>query len=325
MKPSLKKWKIGLSALLCVLLTTACERTSQEQAAPAEEQTASGQVVFETPGAAVDEMITLIEELDDARIEEVFGAGSLDLFRSGDEEADRADIERVREMVQADVVFDEYDENTLVAMFGESQWPWPIPLVREGEGWRFDTDEGRDELLNRRIGRNELWTLTALHELVEAQREYFYLAPQGSRVYAARFVSSEGNRDGLYWPTEEGEAPSPLGGLLAESDVRYADTPQPFHGYLYRILLKQGASAPGGEREYADEEGQLSDGFAVIAWPAKYGNSGVMTFMTNWRGLVYQKDLGADTDQQVETIDSFDPDESWTITPDTLEDSHLLE
>ena len=325
---NIKPWKISLSALASVLLLTACERAPETVAtepAPSETESSSGQVVFETPGAAIDEMVVLIEELDDARIEAVFGEGSLDLFRSGDEEADHEDIERIRQMIEVDVAFDEYDENTLVAQFGELQWPWPIPLVRDGNGWRFDTPAGREELLNRRIGRNELWTLTALHELVEAQREYHALAPEGTPTFAARFLSSEGARDGLYWPTEEDETPSPLGGLLAESDVRHADEPQPFHGYLYRILTSQGPSAPGGEKEFVNEEGNLTGGFAVIARPAKYGNSGVMTFITNHRGLVYQKDLGAETEALAEEITTFDPDVSWAPTPDTLEDSHLLE
>lgn len=325
MNPNIKPWKTGLSALACVLLLTACEQAPAPEAAPTETESSSGQVVFDTPGAAIDEMVVLIEELDDARIEAVFGEGSLDLFRSGDDEADHEDIERIRQMIKTDVAFDEYDENTLVAQFGESLWPWPIPLVREGDGWRFDTPAGRDELLNRRIGRNELWTLTALHELVEAQREYYFMAPEGAPAYAARFLSSEGSRDGLYWDTAEDEEPSPLGGLLAESDVRHAEEPQPFHGYLYRILTAQGESAPGGARDYNDEKGNLTGGFAVIARPAKYGNSGVMTFITNHRGLVYQKDLGENTEQLAEEIVSFDPDETWAPTPDTLEDSHLLE
>lgn len=312
--------KFGLAAVLCLLLAAACSRAPDGEVAQDSEAAASGQVVFETPGAAIDEMVRLIEERDDARIEAVFGSGSLNLFRSGDDEADRDDILRIKEMIEIDVAFDEFDANTLVALFGESQWPWPIPLVREGDGWRFDTDSGREELLNRRIGRNELWTLAVLHEVVEAQREYRNLAPDGEApAYAARFLSGKGQRDGLYWPTAEDETPSPLGGLVADSEVRHADEAQPFHGYYYRMLLKQGPNAPGGERDYASEEGRLTEGFAVIAWPAKYGNSGVMTFITDRKGLVYEKDLGEGTEQAVESIDSFNPDDTWIPTPDSME------
>ena len=285
-----------------------------------------GQIVFDTPGAAINEMVMLIEGRDDARLEAVFGPGSVELFHSGDDEADRQDILRIKAMIDIDVAFDEYDEDTLVALFGESGWPWPIPLVREGEGWRFDTPSGRDELLNRRIGRNELWTLTALHEIVEAQREYSREGRNGmAPSYAQRFLSTDGQQDGLYWLTAEEETPSPLGGLLAESDVRNSKEPQPFHGYHYRMLFKRGPDAPGGERNYIDEEGMMTGGFAVIAVPAKYGNSGVMTFITDQRGIVYQKDLGDDTEQAAESIDTFNPDESWMPTPDILEDTHILD
>lgn len=315
MNPRNKNWKISVTTILCLFLTAACERVSESQEEPA------GQVVFATPGAAIDEMLVLIEARDDARLEAVFGPGAPELFHSGDDEADREDILRVREMIEFDVAFDEYDEDTLVALFGESQWPWPIPLVREGDGWRFDTDSGREELLNRRIGRNELWTLTALHEIVDAQREYLRKMPNGGTpAYAQRFLSSEGQRDGLYWATEEDEEPSPLGGLLAESDVKHSVEPTPFHGYYYRLLLERGPDAPGGARSYIDEEGLMTGGFAVIAAPATYGNSGVMTFITDQRGVVYQKDLGEDTEQLAQNIESFNPDESWTPTADMFKD-----
>ena len=301
-----KKWTLGVATLLCLHLA-ACSKTTQ------------GPVVFETPEAAVSELAALIESHDDARIEAVFGEGSLELFRSGDEEDDRQDIERIKAMIETGVAFEEYDESTLIALFGDSEWPWPIPLVHVESGWRFDTASGREELLNRRIGRNELWTLTALHEVVDAQREYLMDGHDGNPpAYARRFLSSEGRRDGLYWPTEEGQALSPLGGLLAESDVAQAKPPEPFHGYFYRMLLSRGPNAPGGERSYIDDQGLMTGGFGVVAWPAKYGNSGIMTFVTNQRGIVYQKDLGENTELEVEAIQSFNPDESWIPTPDSM-------
>ena len=303
-----KKPTIGAIAVLCLVLVTACSR------APEVPQ------VFATPEAAVDEMVVLIENRDDVRIEQVFGPGSLDLFRSGDEEADHEDITRIAEMIKVRVAFEEYDENTVIALFGDAEWPWPIPLVRNGDGWSFDTAEGREELLNRRIGRNELWTLTALHEIVDAQREYRSEGRDGNPpAYAQRFLSSEGKHDGLYWPVEDGEEPSPLGSLLADSDVASSTEPEPFHGYYYRMLHGRGPNAPGGERSYLDDNGLMTGGFGVVAWPAKYGNSGIMTFVTNQRGLIFQIDLGEKTELLSEAIDSFDPDEKWTPESEVLD------
>ncbi len=201
---------------------------------------------------------------------------------------------------------------------GDNAWSWPIPLVRDGKGWRFDIVEGREELLNRRIGRNELWTLTALHELVGAQQEYLSVPRDGNLpAYAQKFRSSEGKHDGLYWSSEDEEELSPLGDLLAESDS-WGSEPHPFFGYFYRMLTSQGENAPGGVKNYLDETGLMTDGFAAVAWPATYGNSGIMTFVINQRGIVFQKDLGADTEQAVAAITSFDPDESWAPTGDTV-------
>jgi hypothetical protein len=221
-------------------------------------------------------------------------------------------------MIEQWVGFEDFDENTKIALLGEDAWSWPIPLVREGKGWRFDTDEGRDELLNRRVGRNELWTLTSLHEVVEAQREYQSEPRDGNPpAYAQRFRSTEGNHDGLYWPADDQSELSPLGELLAGSEA-WDDEPRPFQGYFFRILTSRSENAPGGEMDYMDDNGLLTRGYAVIAWPAKYGNSGVMTFMVNHRGLVFEKDLGPDTAQLAAAIESYDPDPTWAPTEDTL-------
>jgi len=294
----------GLALLAIALFLTGCARPDPG--------------LFDTPEAAMQALADLIGQHDDQRTEAIFGPGSVDLFRSGDEDADRADGERVKAMIEAGVEFEDFDENTKIALLGDDAWPWPIPLVRDGEGWRFDSAEGREELLNRRIGRNELWTLTALHEFVDAQREYRSQPRDGNPpAYAQRFRSTEGKHDGLYWPATGEADQSPLGELLAKSGARGSD-PQPFRGYFYRILTGQGASAPGGARDYLHENGLLTGGFAVVAWPAKYGNSGVMTFITNHRGLVYEKDLGAESEQAVAAIQVYDPDASWTPTGDTM-------
>jgi hypothetical protein len=272
-----------------------------------------------TPEEAVAAAASVAGTGDEKRVEEIFGPGSMDLFRSGDPEEDRKAALKVKELIAAKVAFDELDANTRVALFGEKAWPFPIPLVKKDGRWRFDTEAGRTELLNRRVGYNELSTLNSLHEYVNAQREYAAEGRDGNpRAYAQHFLSSEGKQDGLYWPAAEGEPESPLGDLLADASVDVSEGPQPFNGYYYRILTSQGKNASGGEMSYLDAKGLMSRGFAAVAWPAKHGSSGVMTFLVNERGIVYEKDLGAETETAAAAIQSFDPDSSWKVTGDSL-------
>lgn len=303
MKLQIKQTPLVLAGLLLMILLSACSQPSQE--------------VFDSPEAAILTLSELIGQNNDQRTEQVFGPGSVQMFRSGDAEADREDFGRVKEMIEEGFEFEDLDANTKIALLGDAAWPWPIPLVKDGKGWRFDTNEGEEELLNRRIGRNELWTLATLHQLVEAQREYRSEPRDGNpRAYAQWFRSSEGKRDGLYWPTDEGEELSPAGELLAGSGPREGER-NPFNGYYYRILTSRGEDAPGGAMDYFDDNGNLTRGFGAIAWPAKYANSGVMTFVVNHRGIIYQKDLGLTTDKVVEEIDSYNPDSSWEPTDDS--------
>jgi hypothetical protein len=274
---------------------------------------------FATPEEAVQAIADVAGTGDLERIQEIFGPSGVELLQSGDEVADREDGLRVKAMILEKVAFEDRDATTKVALLGNDAWPFAIPLVLEEGRWRFDTEAGHDELLNRRIGRNELQVLASLHAYVDAQRDYFAAPPPGQpAAYARKFRSSEGQRDGLYWPAVEGEPESPLGPLLAEAaeDFQGSTERQPFHGYYFRILEAQGASAPGGARSYLDDKGQLTLGFAAVAWPSKYDNSGVMTFQVSHQGLVFQKDLGEETATLVEAIKAYDPDESWTPTPD---------
>lgn len=274
---------------------------------------------FATPEQAVETLDDLIGSEDDRRVEEVFGPGSVELFSTGDHNEDLRIAERVKGLIAERVAFEEIDDDTRVAYFGEEDWPFPIPLVRTGERWRFDTEAGREELLNRRIGRYELQTLSSLHELVDAQIEYAAEGRDGNpRAFARRFRSTEGMHDGLFWATAEGEPLSPLGDLLAAADPG-DEKPEPYQGYNYRILTGQGEHAPGGARSYLDAGGLLTGGFAAVAWPAKHGNSGVMTFLVNHRDIVFQKDLGPDTESAAQAIELFDPDPSWQPTADHLE------
>jgi hypothetical protein len=276
---------------------------------------------FETPEEAVQAIADLAGTGDAQKAEEIFGADGAELLRSGDPAADREDALRVKAMILEKVAFEDDGETTKIAVIGNDGWHFPFPLALEEGRWRFDAAAGGEELLNRRIGRNELQVLESLHAYVDAQREYAAQPRDGKPAgYARKFLSSEGAHDGLYWPAAEGEEPSPLGPLVADAAAERSQDadagPQPFNGYYFRILEAQGKSAPGGERSYLDEQGTMSKGFGAIAWPAKHGNSGVMSFQVNQQGLIFQKDLGPETDAAVAAITAYDPDESWTPTPD---------
>lgn len=273
---------------------------------------------FETPELAMRALADVAGTEDSTRLELIFGTRGAELLRSGDEVADREDALRVKHEIQEKLVFAEASAETTIALLGAEGWPFPIPLVREGATWRFDVEAGREELANRRVGRNELLTIATLHEYVDAQREYRSVGRDGNPpAFAQRVISSPGRHDGLSWPTAAGEPESPLGPLVAAAAAEgYAreESPTPFHGYLFRTLTGQGPDAPGGTRSYLDERGQLVHGFALLAWPAKYGSSGVMTFLVDQRGLVFQKDLGRDTARIASRMKTYSPDQSWDPT-----------
>ena len=193
----------------------------------------------------------------------------------------------------------------------------PIPMVKGKDGWRFDAKQGGEEVLNRRVGRNELSTVQVMLAYVDAQREYYLRNPRNDKLlhYAQKFGSVPGKRDGLYFPTKAGEAPSPLGPLFTKAKAAgYGKDedglPDPYYGYRYRILTRQGPDAPGGAYDYV-VQGRMIGGFALIAWPASYGNSGVMIFIVNHEGVVYEKDLGPDTAAAAGKITRFNPDKTW--------------
>ena len=277
---------------------------------------------FASPQEGASALVGALRPLDTEKLRAILGPESDEIISSGDEVADRnaaaafvASYERRHNIVVQD------DTATLVV--GEDDWPLPIPLVRDGESWRFDTEEGKEEILARRVGRNELSAIEACRAIVDAQREYSDLMGGTGHepVYAQKFASDPGQRNGLYWKTKEGEPESPLGpeivAAVAEGygGQRAPDKgPRPFHGYCYRILTAQGPSAPGGARSYL-VNGRMSGGFGVVAWPVEYGNSGIMTFMVSNRGVVYQKDLGDKTEQLAARMTALDPDASWEIVP----------
>ena len=205
-------------------------------------------------------------------------------------------------------------DGTQSLIIGTDDWPFPIPLINKAGEWQFDTKSGLDEILRRRVGRNELSAIQVALAYVEAQNEYAALNPAGlgRGVYAQRIVSHPGKKDGLYWPPAEGETPSPLGDLAARASAegyKVGGKPIPYHGYYYRILTRQGAGASGGAYDYL-VKGKMLGGFALLAYPAEYGNSGIMTFMVSHDGTVFEKDL--EGTKPAQKIDSFSPDQTWT-------------
>ena len=206
----------------------------------------------------------------------------------------------------------------MVLVIGEKDWPFPIPLVKKADQWIFDTKAGKEEILNRRIGENELSTVQTLLAVVDAQREYAMndRDNDGLLEYAEKFRSDPGKKNGLYWETKEGEQPSPLGELVADARAEgytragTKQSPIPFHGYYFRMLKKQGKHAAGGAFDYVVKNNMIG-GFAVVAYPAVYGSSGVMTFVVNYEGVVYEKDLGKNTVKTAKAMTSFDPDKTW--------------
>ncbi|MCC6777128.1 MAG: DUF2950 domain-containing protein [Hyphomicrobiales bacterium] len=269
---------------------------------------------FKSPDDAVAALINAAKATDRAAVTRVLGPGSAEIVSSGDPVADANARKRVLEAYdnKHQVVMEGQDKAVLVV--GNEEWPFPIPIVRKDGSWHFDSVAGREEVLARRIGRNELNTIEAALAFVDAQQEYAEKGIAGSGVYAQRIVSQSGKKDGLYWPAASGEDESPLGDLMASATAegyRAGQQRIPYHGYYYRVLTRQGASAAGGALDYV-VRGKMIGGFALVAYPAEYGNSGVMTFIVNHQGVVYQKDLGPNTARIASAMTSFNPDQSWS-------------
>jgi hypothetical protein len=269
----------------------------------------------------VKTLATAIQANDTRGLLAIFGTAGKPLISSGDEVADQAARERFFKAYEEMNQLEKKDESRVILHVGSQDWAFPIPIVRQGESWYFSTSEGKDEILNRRIGKNELDAIQVCLAIVDAQHEYASEARTGDGVlqYAQKFLSDPGKKNGLYWPVAEGEDPSPLGPLAAKAGSEgYTrknprTEPEPYRGYFYRILTAQGKQAQGGARDYL-VNGKMIGGFAVVAYPAEYGNSGVMTFMVNQDGVVYEKELGAKTAQTARAMKTFNPDETWKKT-----------
>jgi hypothetical protein len=280
---------------------------------------ALAQEQFTTPEEAVAALVDAARSGDRKAILAVLGSEGRAIVSSGDPVADKNVREEFVSAYDAKHAIEAEGNGTQTLILGEDDWPFPIPLINNAGRWQFDTAAGRDEILRRRVGRNELSAIQVNLAYVQAQNEYAALDPAGlgRGVYARRIVSRKGKKDGLYWPTAEDEPPSPLGELAAAASTegyKAGTKPMPYHGYYYRILTRQGAGAPGGAYDYIVKD-KMKGGFALIASPAEYGNSGIMTFMVNHDGKVFQKDLGPKTAKLAGRIDAFAPDETWTEVP----------
>lgn len=301
--------------LAALILVTSCSTAWVAAATP-------GQKRFETPEEAVQALIDALRKDDKKVLREVLGPSSGPLVASGDKVADdRARATFLREYDASHRL--EAGGGKIVLYVGADDFPFPIPVVPDGDAWRFDTPAGQEEILNRRIGRNERAAIQVCLAYVDAQREYYAQPRKQGEVleYAQRMASTAGKRDGLYWEAKAGEPMSPLGPLVAKARVegyRRSETqrgPAPFHGYYYRILTGQGPDAPGGATDYV-ARGHMIGGFGLVAFPANYGVSGVMTFIVNHDGVVYEKDLGPATAARAQQMKLFNPDTGWRkVTP----------
>jgi hypothetical protein len=275
------------------------------------------QTTFATPDEAAKAIVDAAAKSDKDALMAILGPQGEDVLSSGDEVADKAALDRFVAAAKQATRLEKVGDDKVIINVGSDDWPMPIPIVKGADGWYFDTAAGEDEIINRRIGGNELGAIDVCRAYVQAQREYASKDRDGSGVlkFAQRVTSSPNKQDGLYWPASAGGEVSPFGPLVAdaikEGYQKKGDQPIPYHGYYFKVLRAQGPHAPGGDYEYVIN-GNMIAGFALVAWPAQWAVSGVMTFIVNQQGIVYQKDLGDQTDTIVAKMAKYDPDSSWT-------------
>jgi hypothetical protein len=296
---------MGIALLAALLLPLAAQAAEQR--------------TFSAPEGAVDALIAALKANDEAALVALFGDKHRGLVVTGDAAYDSAKRTEAAALLETFHALDDSVADRRVLLIGPQAWPFPIPLVREGNVWRFATEQGAREIFNRRIGENELNAIRVLRAYVAAQQEYASVDRNGDGVlqYARKLASTPGKRDGLYWPADasKGDETSPFGPLIAESSA-YLNKHQsgdPYRGYRFRILTRQGKNAPGGAYSYV-VNGRMVSGFAMVAYPAAYGESGVMTFVVNSAGKIFEKDLGKDTRTIGAQMMSFDPGAGWKAT-----------
>ena len=275
---------------------------------------------FSSPDLAIAALIAADRANDRSALLQILGVEGAALIHSGDRVADQRGRARFAAAFEQQHKIQFEGQDMAVLVVGMENWPLPIPLIHDTAGWRFDTEQGKQEILDRRIGRDELKVIEVSREYVEAQREYAAMKIGGTEEFARQFNSTPGRHDGLYWPqTNPGDPPSPLGPLVAEATAMgytvHPNSPtrrasHPFYGYYFRILTAQGPNAPEGAKSYI-VDGRMTRGFGLIAYPATYGDSGIMTFIVNQTGIVFEKNLGPDTTRIAREITLYDPDPSW--------------
>jgi hypothetical protein len=277
---------------------------------------AARQKSFSTPEEGVQALIEAAQKHDTTTLLAILGPEAKSIVSTSDPVADRENRERFIKSYEEAHTLVQSGDTKVVLQIGKDEWPFPIPLIKESAGWRFDTQEGKAEIRKRYIGRNELDVIQVCLAYVDAQREYYMRNPLNAALlqYALKFISTKGKRDGLYWETTPNEPPSPLGPLVArarhEGYKRAAGKPTPYHGYYYKMLTGQGPDAPDGAYDYV-VRGKMIGGFALVAYPAQYGSSGIMTFIVNHDGVVYEKDLGPKTAAIAQSMTKFNPDKTW--------------
>jgi hypothetical protein len=306
-----KKWFLMfMCSVALATLIIALSVPLQSYAAQARQKT------FASPEEAVKALIDAAKAGNQEELMAIFGPAAKDVLSSGDAVEDKAVRERFVKAYDAKNALIREGDAKAVLQIGAEDWPFPIPLVKKNQQWSFGTKKGKEELNNRRIGRNELSTIQTCLAYVDAQREYAAKDrdSDGLFEYAQKFVSTPGTKDGLYWEAKPGEEESPFGDLFAQATregyTKTSNKPTPYHGYFFKVLKAQGKNAPGGAYDYV-VKGRMIGGFGMVAYPANYGVSGVMTFVVNHDGIVYEKNLGKDTAKIAQAIKLFNPDKTW--------------
>ncbi len=281
---------------------------------------AAPQQLFSSPEDALKGLVEAVKAKDKAALDQIFGPSAKDL-RSSDDVQAAAEFEAFARHVAEKTSLVKESDSKVIIHIGNENWPFPIPLVKKNDKWLFDTEAGKEEVLNRRIGEDELTAILVCRTYVKAQREYVVKDWDGDGIlaYAQKLRSDPGKKNGLFWRHAPGEAASPLGELVARARMEgykkaktvFKEQPVPFHGYYFKILTKQGAHAPGGKYDYVIN-GNMVGGFSLVAFPSNWGKSGVMAFIVNQQGKVFQKNLGPDTLKIAQEMQSYDPDETWT-------------
>ena len=267
---------------------------------------------FASPEEAVNALVAAVKADGKKEMLAIFGTGGKELISSGDEVADKTGREKFLKAYDKTNKLEKVSDSKMILHIGKDDWSLPIPVGKKGNTWVFDTKAGKEEILNRRIGRNELNVIEVLHAYIDAQCEYASKDRNGDGVmqFASTIISTEGKKDGLYWGAQEGEEMSPLGPFFAQASSEGYANLSPFHGYYYKILKGQGKYATGGAYDYV-VKGKMILGYALVAHPAQYGNSGIMTFIVNQAGVIFEKDLGKNTVSIEKAMKTFNPDKTW--------------